>query len=434
MKFILAYELSNREFDNLVLLKRELIKRGHTVEIHNKFGFVKLKHEEFILVVPNAYHNRHIDFYRYIYNTRDNAIVVYPCEQVINRQMPDFFDYSDKNFIKFLPTLCWGKDYYDFLQELGYKNKYTSVVGAIHLDFCRDRFIKLYDSKFSIAIKYNLPMDKKWILFISDFVYCNPQMKKRIIREGSFPESTVISMYNYEEKLQQDILKWFDLFLKENDEYIVIYRKHPVEIKNEILYTFEKEHKNQFYEISEMNIKQWIVVADKICTYNSTAIVECAVAKKPCILLRPEEFPKEAMIKEYPFYIDYPRIKNVDEFKKIIAEDSYEFVWDETMNYLYDIKEKFSYERVADVLEKIAKDNWKLHVDLKNYKIKRIEYLIKRNIFVKVCLKWIYRKVTKIFRYKKGKERIFAIKEWITVEDNIQHEILFGNKIDKVIS
>lgn len=434
MKFILLYELSNREFDNLVLLKRELVKRGHTVEICSKFGSMRLKYEEFILFVPNAYRNGNIDFYRYVYYTKNNAIVVYPCEQVTNRQMPDFYDFSDNNCVKFLPTLCWGEDYYDFLKELGYKNKYTSIVGAIQLDFCRERFVNLYDDRKLIAQKFHLPLNKKWILFISDFVYSNIEMGNRFIKGRSLSETTVLSMRKYESELQEEILAWFDSFLKNNNEYIIIYRKHPVEVKNELLYSFEKKHKNQFYEISEMNIKQWIILADKVCTYNSTAIIECAAAKKECILLRPHEFPKESAIKEYPFYIGYPRVKNEDEFKRAMISNTNDFVSTEQIKYLYDVKEKFSYERVADILEKIAKEQPKMDIDLKHYQISRIKFLVKKNIIFKVWLKFLYTKMRKIIRFKPGKENILAKKEWIASENNIKYEHILGEKIDKIIT
>lgn len=433
MKFVLLYELSNREFDNLVLLKRELVRRGHTVEICSKFGSIKLLHEKFILFAPNAYCNEDINFYRYVYNTRDNAIVVYPCEQVINRQMPEFFDLSENNCVKYLPTFCWGRDFYDFLQELGYKNQFTTVVGPMHLDFCRERFDKLYDDREKIARKYNLPIDKKWILFISDFVFSNVDMGNRFIHEGSLSETTVIAMRRYESELQKEILGWFDTFLKNNHEYIIIYRKHPSEIKNNLLYSFEKEHKNNFFEISEMNIKQWIVISDRICTYNSTAFIECAAANKNCLLLRPQEFPQESVIKEYPFYIGYPRIKTERQFCEKITLEGERFEFTDEVRYLYDIQENFTYERLADVLEKIAEAKYKTPFESKCYQIKRIKFLLANHILPKVYLKLVFRKLGKLIGYRTGKESILATKEWVAAEKNIQQERVLGAKIDEII-
>ena len=75
MNFSLIYELSNREFDNLALLKTELLKRGHTVKILSKFTDYKLTYEECVVLVPNAYCNEDLDYYRYVFNLKDNPIV-----------------------------------------------------------------------------------------------------------------------------------------------------------------------------------------------------------------------------------------------------------------------------------------------------------------------------------------------------------------------
>ena len=68
MNFILIYELSNREFDNLALLKTELIKRGHTVKILSKFTDFNLIYKKSVVLVPNAYCNGDLEYYRYVFN------------------------------------------------------------------------------------------------------------------------------------------------------------------------------------------------------------------------------------------------------------------------------------------------------------------------------------------------------------------------------
>lgn len=434
MNFILIYELSNREFDNLALLKSELVKRGHEVKILSKFTDFMIKHENCIAVVPNAYCNEDLDYYRYVFNLRDNPIVVYPCEQVINRKMPEFFDVSSYNLVKTLPTLCWGKDYYDFIKELGYSNLNNAIVGSINLDFCNPKLKRFYYNKEEIANKYGLPKDKKWLLFISDFVFQNVELGEHYIREGSLSEITVISMREYESYLQKEITKWFAKFMEDNPEYILIYRKHPMEIKESIVYDMEKKFPGQFFEISELGIKQWIFVSDKICTYNSTAIVECAAAQKECIYLRPKEFPPQSSITEYPFYVGYPRAKTYDDFSNAIKKetDRYKIILDK-IKAQYSISDILSCKRIADVLERISKENGKSGLSMEGFEINRFLYLIKTQWIIKILVKKMYAFLTDVFKIKQRKETLLAIKEWNAVRQDKKREKEIINRLKMII-
>lgn len=434
MNFSLIYELSNREFDNLALLKTELLKRGHTVKILSKFTDYKLTYEECVVLVPNAYCNEDLDYYRYVFNLKDNPIVVYPCEQVINRKMPEFFDVSAKNLVKTLPTLCWGEDYYDFIKELGYTNQYNSIVGSINLDFCNPKLKDFYYTKKELEIKYNLPKEKKWLLFISDFVFQNAALGEHYIKEGSLSETTVVSMREYESYLQREIVGWFNTFLEQNSEYILIYRKHPMEIKEEIIYEMEKKFPGQFFEISEFGIKQWIFVSDEICTYNSTAIVECAAAHKECVYLRPREFPTESSITEYPFYVNYPRVKNYEEFVDAITHSAqnYKLILD-NIKMQYTIDDYLSCKKIADVLELVASSGCTSGLSMDNYSKKRKIYLIKTNWIIKILLKKLYAFVIDIFDLPPKKETILAIKEWNAVRYNKKKEKEVIARMKKII-
>ena len=42
MQVNIVYEVNNREFNNCVLLQRELVRRGHKVNIYNKINFNKI--------------------------------------------------------------------------------------------------------------------------------------------------------------------------------------------------------------------------------------------------------------------------------------------------------------------------------------------------------------------------------------------------------
>ena len=93
MNICIVYEMNNREFYNCVLLERALIKKGHKVKICNKTEDINLFKSYDITIIPNSYRSSDVDFYRYVFNTKNKIIVVYPCEQVTNHKLPDFYDY-----------------------------------------------------------------------------------------------------------------------------------------------------------------------------------------------------------------------------------------------------------------------------------------------------------------------------------------------------
>ena len=118
MRVNIVYELNNREFNHCVLLQREMIRRGYDARIYNKTESMVLSNKESITIIPNSYRKGDVDYYRYVFNTRNHLVVVYPCEQINNHQLPEFFDHSPGNPVKKLPHLCWGDDYYHFIQSL----------------------------------------------------------------------------------------------------------------------------------------------------------------------------------------------------------------------------------------------------------------------------------------------------------------------------
>ena len=87
MRVNIVYELNNREFNHCVLLQREMIRRGYDARIYNKTESMVLSNKESITIIPNSYRKGDVDYYRYVFNTRNHLVVVYPCEQINNHQL-----------------------------------------------------------------------------------------------------------------------------------------------------------------------------------------------------------------------------------------------------------------------------------------------------------------------------------------------------------
>ena len=436
MNICIVYEMNNREFYNCVLLERALIKKGHKVKICNKTEDINLFKSYDITIIPNSYRSSDVDFYRYVFNTKNKIIVVYPCEQVTNHKLPDFYDYSENNKVKKLPHLCWGSDYYDWISGLGYDTSNMYITGAIQLDFCRKEFKTFYLGRNEIAKRFGLDRDKKWVLFISDFVLMNELRYRQYIDTGVINEKTLSLRRDFEEKSKNEILAWIKRFLKQNDGYQIIYRKHPVEILTDEIDSIRKDCKD-FFLIHDLNIKEWICNCDVITTWNSTSMIECYVAGVHIGLLRPYSFSDEPMMNEYSFYRNFPSIQTYEEFLKCIIKGPIDYTDNviKEINVLYSIEEVPAYERILYSIEQIYKTSMFSHIE-SNYYINRIYFLIKKNILVKIFIKKIYQFFYQFFgfRFNGDVKRRMALAEWTATVNNKKNKKKLAMSIDSIIT
>lgn len=429
MYFMLIYELNNREFMNMELLKRELMRRGHEVEIFNKTENIKLRHKRGVMLIPNSYNKKNLDNYRYIFNSRGNTVAIYPCEQLINRKLPNFYDNSKNNPVKYLYTLCWGQDYYDFICSQGNVKDRCFITGAIQLDLCRNEFESIYVSKNKLSMQYCIDKKKKWILFISDFVYVSRKVTNHFIKSRVADSEVLINEYIFEKKSQKNILKWFELFLLNHKDFVVIYRKHPNEIISESVNELREKLSRQFFIIDNYSIRNWILVCEKILNYNSTAGAECLAADKECAILRPFEFPINIKLHEQEINMDMLRINNYDDFCNFIIYHNGR-TKKSTINKYYRIEERPSFMRVADILEYIAEQNeYKCE---NNFFYKRWLYIIKNNIIFKVAIKKIYKILYTTFNVKSSNSK--RIGEWQRTANNYKNENIIAKQLDYIIN
>ena len=74
-----------------------------------------------------------------------------------------------------------------------------------------------------------------------------------------------------------------------------------MEANNEEIKRLARDYPNNFKVISELNIKQWILVSDIVTTWFSTSAGEVYATEKPLVVIRPLPFPHEY---DVPFYYD----------------------------------------------------------------------------------------------------------------------------------
>ena len=427
MKFIFIYEQFNREYNNLMLLKQEMIRRGHEAIVLNKDQDILWDNQDAVYILPNSYREKDVEYYNFRFNIGTNPVVLYPCEQVTNRSVPTYFEYSSDKCFKKFPVLCWGKEYFEFIKYLGFDTNNAKIVGAVQLDFCRKEFDSFYLSKNDLAKRYSLNVRKKWMLFISDFVFTSSQIVDMAIKQGDKSRESLRIRHNYEIDLQEKLLEWFEKLTSDCPEILIIYRKHPVEKLTKKIKELEKKIPGSFIEISDLNIKQWIKMCELNTAFNTTAAVECAVAGKNINLIRPIEFPLNSGLNEYNFFQGYPRVKSYDELFNIVNNEiNHSDIILDKIAMQYSIEERPAFMRIADFLEEVDKRENKTN---EYQTFRRFKYLISKNIVLKYIIKKLYNYIYIKFNINLLKGTRYFVSEWNAYADSKKEE---HNKINKI--
>lgn len=356
--FLILYEVKNREFENVCLIKNELERRGYKVLIRNTWNFTdKLsKIDAEVVLTPWLYNTSSVYFV---------ATCVKKLRKVVNLQWEQVHTNIDEDSKKSIYNIrgcakngihfSWGtKNRNRLVNECKIDSKNVKIVGNITLDFFRQEFKKYFLSKEELLSKYNLPTSKRILLFISSFAYVNlpeevlEKTKKKLASDVK--EFVDISINS-----QMIILKWIETYLEQNQDVLFIYRPHPAEIENSSLKKLEKCYYN-FRVIGEMSIKQWIVWSDNIFTWYSTSAMEVLAANKPLNILRPIKIPKD---RELTIANKATTINTYDEFVNATITTQNKFPLSvKTLSKYYEVdKETPVYIKVSDELEGIHKNN-----------------------------------------------------------------------------
>ena len=413
---VIVVEVANRELDNALLLKAELENRGYYVRILSKTEQFCLKETD-ILITPNCYIRSNYEFYRYRFNCKSGNIVNLQYEQVLSPIEEDNELYSLDETTRKITHICWGKHTFDRLQRKNVPEELLPVTGAIQLDTTRSLFDSYWKSKEQIAAEFNLPTDKKWILYISSFA-CFIGSKINEVQKETHTEDNVERFAVVTDNSQRATLAWFDRFLEENDGYVVIYRPHPVELSSPQVRNIAEKHPETFRCIQDYEVKQWLKVADIPCTWLSTAIAESYFAGKNCLVLRPVEIPADV---DCVLYEGAKAAGSYEEFFSQIREyqpsTAFFPINRERIEYYYAFHEEYAFMKIADVIDsRNGKTDYQ-----KLYERERWNYLFKSHVIAKLAVKKLYRTWYKATGVKIRNEKIrsmFFIEEWEKTVDN----------------
>lgn len=361
LDYLILYEHIVREYDSLMLLKAELERRGHTVEIRQLLDRKKLKYFTWkkprVLVASCMYDNEGIN--SHVYNNVGicRKVVNLHWEQMLSDTQEEeaWFNFNG-NAKKCLHT-CWGEKTRQRLIEHGVPEKNAVVTGAVMMDFLRPQFNGFFKDKKALCEEFGLDANKRLMLYISSFGYAS--MSDAEVQELSQMAGTDFTAFAVTNRRSMaTTLEWFDRYLAEHPDVELVYRRHPSEWNCPELLALAEKRPN-FHIIFQYSVKQWIVAADAIGIWMSTAIAEVYFAHKSCMILRPSPIEHEF---DPVIYKDAHYITSYEEFSAAAdANDTAFPIEKEMIEGYFDASETPAYLRMADlledVLEKPARDD-----------------------------------------------------------------------------
>ena len=356
LDFLILYEHPVREYESDLLLKLELQRRGYTAEIRQLLDRKKLKYFTWkkpkVLVASCMYDNEAINSHVYNNVGRLNKIVNLHWEQMLSdtQEEGDWFNMGG-NAKKCVQT-CWGRRTAARLAAHGMQEKNCPVTGAVMMDFLRPEFRGYYKDKAALCAEFGLDPAKQLHLYISSFGYAS--MTEAEVRELSAMAGTDFTGFAATNRASMaETLSWFDRYLADHPEVELVYRRHPSEWNSPALAGLAARRPN-FHVIFERGVKDWIVAADSISIWMSTAIAEVYMAGKSCHILRPMPIQHEY---DPVIYAGARCVTSYVAFLAAMADPHPPFpIAKEVIEGYFDPSPAPAYKRMADLLEQVYKE------------------------------------------------------------------------------
>ena len=352
LDFLFLYEHIVREYESLLLLKLEMERRGYTCDIRQLLDRKKLKYFTYkkpeVLVASNMYNNEGLNSHVYNNVGRCNKVVNLHWEQMLSdtQEAEPWFNF-DGNAKKCIQT-CWGERTRQRLVQHGVPAQNAPVTGAVMMDFLRPAYNGYYLTRQELCREFGLDETLLLYLYISSFGYAS--MDETEVKELSDMAGTDFTLFaEVNRTSMEQTLNWFDAYLTENPNVQLVYRPHPSEWESPQLNTLSQKHKH-FHVLFEYSVKQWVVCADEIFIWMSTAIAEVYFAGKNCHILRPIPIPHEF---DPVIYKDALYVQTYTQMKEQINK-TYTFpIQKEIIEGYFDNSETPAYIRMADLLEEV---------------------------------------------------------------------------------
>lgn len=361
LDFMFIYEHKVRELENLCLMKYELDRRGyrtHIAYIDDAVNALAVKPIYYtkVLCTMACYGDASLRWEAKSFVVFDKVIdlqwenIVYPKDE---EREEAFKNYSGIG--KDVVRVSWGRQNVTRLLETAHMDpRKVKLVGHVGMDFLRKPLSGYYMSRKELFVKYQIPEEKKVILFASPY-YGDTLPQEYLKQMASHFGDEWLLYYQFMCDSQKIVLQWFEKICRKDPDCIVIFRPHPGHPSN-MAKEIAKNCDN-FRIIAGESVKQWILACDKVYTGNSSVVVEAFFARKMCQLLFPLPVTKGFELK---MISASKKISKWEEFEKSIYSEIEEFPTpQESIEEIYLVDwDRPSYIRFADMAIEVHDDDY----------------------------------------------------------------------------
>lgn len=450
--FLIFYEVKNREFESVVLIRNELVKRGYNVKyVGFSEGLESEKLREFVdrvkvAIMPSLYHETECLEIVYRIAGRVDKLINLRWEQVYSNETEidkEYYAYS-KGIAKEAYQCCWGERPKLLVESAGVKPEKICVTGPVQMDLLLPQFRKRYLSRKELFKKYDINPQEPVVLYISSFsnsTMTDEELANYVTQFEKKERESYLEFASKEKQTIKLITEWLSRLSKERN-CTIIYRPHPTENGSEEVE--ELKTLPNIKVISDENVKQWILCCDQVYTWYSTSLAEAYVANVPCFILRPVEL---SFGDDIPIYRSFSYITHYEDllanYDKLLQTQGVcdNYYKDCKLNEYYDIKKDYpSYKRTADYFEWVLKEGdnfpWEAVDDAKLSKQRRfrIVYPIKRKIIDTVATSPLG-KMRLFKKFRESYENFYNdpfLKNTITSKEFADMENFLGKLVEEV--
>ena len=360
--FLFVYQIKQRELENIILLKKELERRGYSVAIE---PFWRCKHRTYRIpakVVAGQIDDNWQMMEMRLIADNPQKYINFKWEQIYSNSAAESKDTAMviRGQAQKILTLAWGDNSIDhFTRVYGVPRENLVKTGHLTMDFLRPEFRSFYKGREELAKEFSLDPKKKWYLYISSFT--SNALTKEDFEGWRHQHSGSKDLYakkRFSEQSQRMTLDWIEKALQDHPDYEFIYRPHPVERDNPIILDLEKRCP-QFHAISAYSVKPWILACDKIYTWYSTSIGEIYCAGRSCSIIRPLPIAFE---EDPEVYRHAAVISDQETFEREFAvihegASAFPIPAEDMERFYYVTEDSYVFERVADAFEMVLHDD-----------------------------------------------------------------------------
>ena len=352
--FVFVYEVKNRELQGITLIGYELLRRGYSVAYINTWHELDRvnnhKYKAKVAVVFEAYNTAVTDFALSFIDSCNNVVNM-QWEQILNDDcLKPGSIYVLNGKANDVYHMSWGnKNAKHLVEYCGLPSDKVKLVGHVGLDFVRTELDGFYKGRKEILEEYNIPQDKKILLFLSSFASLDI-MSSDVAADKEF--------FELKRKSQKEIINWIKRYCSQHQGTVFIYRPHPTE---QISSELKEMCGDSVIIIKDYSVQQWIKISDCILNWWSTSLADIYASKRTCLILRPYE-----MIKKYEYHCfeTADKVKTYEEFEeKIECLQNFPIKKEIFEQYYFWDEEEPAYLKIVNELEQIYKSEDKLPED-----------------------------------------------------------------------